>query len=96
MVQPIRLEDGKVDETLATDGDPPRTKEKFDQLFAGMPSLNEILSRETVAQESARDGAEQTLIQWPTSDNLEELPMIHGLNLKSEVLNKSISKLRVT
>ena len=42
MVQPIRLEDGSVAKRQT---DPPRkpTQAKFDKLFDGMPSLNEIL-----------------------------------------------------
>jgi beta-phosphoglucomutase-like phosphatase (HAD superfamily) len=50
LVQPIRLEDGKVDEILAREQEQqtPRAKAKFDQLFAGMPSLDEILSRDVV------------------------------------------------
>jgi beta-phosphoglucomutase-like phosphatase (HAD superfamily) len=46
-VRPIRLEDGKVDQELHDSTSPPRTKAKFDQLFAGMPTLEDILSKET-------------------------------------------------
>jgi beta-phosphoglucomutase-like phosphatase (HAD superfamily) len=45
LVQPIRIQDGQVDAELANEGEPSRTKAKFDQLFAGMPSLEEILTK---------------------------------------------------
>jgi beta-phosphoglucomutase-like phosphatase (HAD superfamily) len=41
MVRPIRVEDGSV-----VEDDPPRTQARFDKLFAGMPTLDEILSRD--------------------------------------------------
>lgn len=48
LVQPIRLEDEKVDEILTQEQQqqPPRTKAKLDQLLSGMPSLEDILSRD--------------------------------------------------
>lgn len=49
LIQPIRMEDGKVDEELIQaqkqeDG-ASRSKVRFDSLFSGMPSLDEIISR---------------------------------------------------
>jgi len=53
LIQPIRLEDGKVDEELIAkqqqeeaeqQNTSSRTKIKFDELFSGMPSLNDIIS----------------------------------------------------
>lgn len=42
LVRPIRVEDGSIVE----EDPPPRTKARFDRLFSGMPTINEILSRD--------------------------------------------------
>ena len=55
LIQPIRLEDGRVDEELVAEQElgeqqgriSSRTKLKFDQLFSGMPTLDEIISRDS-------------------------------------------------
>lgn len=50
LIQPIRMEDGKVDEELVDvqrqEEQASRTKMRFDSLFSGMPSLDEIISRD--------------------------------------------------
>jgi beta-phosphoglucomutase-like phosphatase (HAD superfamily) len=49
LIQPIRMEDGKVDEELIKaqqqEEGASRSKVRFDSLFSGMPSLDEIISR---------------------------------------------------
>jgi hypothetical protein len=44
MVQPLSKEDGSVMEEYSSD--PPRTQANFDKLFSGMPSLDEILTKD--------------------------------------------------
>ena len=52
LVQPIRMEDGKVDEELVKrQKDESRTRVRFDSLFSGMPSLEEIISRDPSERE---------------------------------------------
>ena len=49
LIQPIRMEDGKVDEELVNrqkaEQNSSRRRVRFDSLFSGMPSLEEIISR---------------------------------------------------
>jgi beta-phosphoglucomutase-like phosphatase (HAD superfamily) len=49
MVQPINMQDGSI---LRFEADPPRKQARFDKLFAGMPSLDEILAKGSKAQEN--------------------------------------------
>jgi len=50
LIQPLRMEDGKVDEVLVDqqqqEEEASRARVRFDSLFANMPSLEEIISRE--------------------------------------------------
>jgi beta-phosphoglucomutase-like phosphatase (HAD superfamily) len=41
MVQPINMQDGSI---MKNEAEPPRKQARFDKLFAGMPSLDEILT----------------------------------------------------
>lgn len=61
LVRPIRVEDGSIMEE-----DPPRTKARFDRLFSGMPTLDEILSRD----DSSATG-KTTLQDTSTSEGVE-------------------------
>jgi len=67
LIQPIRLEDGKVDEELVAkqqqqdeeqQNTSSRTKIKFDELFSGMPSLNDIISSGDNVDEHDGDAAD--------------------------------------
>jgi len=55
IIQPIRMEDGKVDEELVDlqrqEDQASRTKVRFESLFSGMPSLEEIISRDDPSEE---------------------------------------------
>lgn len=53
LIQPLRMEDGKVDEELVNrqKEEGGRTRVRFDSLFSGMPSLEEIISREPSERE---------------------------------------------
>ena len=56
LVQPLRKEDGKVDKELVSQQQQEerelRTKVKFDSLFSGMPTLEEIVSRSPTEKEN--------------------------------------------
>ena len=55
LIQPIRMEDGQVDEDLVNlqkeEESASRTRVRFDSLFSGMPSLEEIISRDPSEEE---------------------------------------------
>eukprot|EP00531_Pseudo-nitzschia_arenysensis_P008949 CAMPEP_0116145906 /NCGR_PEP_ID=MMETSP0329-20121206/16874_1 /TAXON_ID=697910 /ORGANISM="Pseudo-nitzschia arenysensis, Strain B593" /LENGTH=1862 /DNA_ID=CAMNT_0003641605 /DNA_START=257 /DNA_END=5843 /DNA_ORIENTATION=+ len=60
LIQPLRMEDGKVDEELVNrqkEEQGARQRVRFDSLFSGMPSLEEIISRESSELEGDAGGA---------------------------------------
>jgi len=61
-IQPIRVEDGKVDEELVKQQqeDKSRVRVQFDKVFKGLPSLEEIISRDPSEREVETDDSDGT------------------------------------
>jgi len=61
LIQPIRMEDGEIDEELVDrqrqEEEQSRTRVRFDSLFSGMPSLDEIISRDPSEMEADSETA---------------------------------------
>jgi len=66
LVRPIRVEDGSIMEE-----EPPRTKARFDRLFSGMPTLDEILSRDGVATEKSKIQEDSSLGKVDSSQTIK-------------------------